>query len=281
MAEGKGKMAFAALPPVRGRRTYRVVTVIGFFTLEDIRWMIRVDRDCKALRFSPSDYFERLETAITEALEGRPISSEDEQDLKDFIQGDKHWTKLFREQIMPNYPVLRTANRVLSESLTGGEMYYQWDPDKFFKDLELLTREKPLFEVWPHQTISFSWNPDPDRFSEDELETLRFYTEADLDYVFRVPPIEGLTTHFPISKTEIMNQIERNPNNLSHDAASLLAAMFKNDVVIWRITEQKIGRLIPLSNVVWPWGREIYESTELKTITEKLLWQMKKSTPKK
>jgi len=135
--------------------------------------------------------------------------------------------------------------------------------------------------VWPHQTISFSWNPDPDRFSEDELETLRFYTEADLDYVFRVPPIEGLTTHFPISKTEIMNQIERNPNNLSHDAASLLAAMFKNDVVIWRITEQKIGRLIPLSNVVWPWGREIYESTELKTITEKLLWQMKKSTPKK
>jgi len=259
-----------ALPPLRERRTVRVLRIVGFFTLEDLRWMIRVDNDSKFLAFEPSDFFWRLEKAMVDALNGKIISAEDEHSLKEFIQGDKHWTRLFREEIMPNYPVIRTANKIVSGRLTGGEMYFQWNPDEFFRDLKYETRDEPLFQVWPHETIPFKWQPNQIPFTQQEIELLNFYGRADLDYVFRMPPMKGFVTNFPMAKEDIVAELA-DPDNFSREASDLLQAMFKNDVVIWRIGELKLGRLLPVSNIVWPWGQKVYKSEGLNHIIEKLM----------
>lgn len=266
-----GEPMSRTLPPIRERRVVRVLRIVGFFTIEDIRWMMRVEHDCPELNFKPEDYFRNLEISIVRALEGERISLEEEQNLKAFIRGDQHWTELFREEIMPNYPVIRAANKVISGRLTGKEMYYQWDPDRFFEDLKY---HAPLFKVWRHYTIPFRMESDYAPLNHEEEELLRFYGKADLDYVFRVPPMPNLLTNFPLTKSEMLDEIFYSPNNMSYDTLCLLTAMFKNDVVIWRITELELGKLIPASNLVWAWGKRVYESEKLMRITEKLLSQM-------
>jgi len=278
---------------LRESQEERVLHSIFIVTIEDLRWLNRVQRDLPQLSTEPSGIVkEVLKDFLALINDGTPMPGESKSILTRWMEIDKHWLTLFREDITARgYPLARQIQKRVSNRYFGGELYLMWEPDELLDKAERLApfdwkiapeytipyeheiQERPTVGDYPVEVPWCNWK-------EEERDVLYFFGSSDMETFIRMQEIPNISVKYPEQFHIIKEDLEKmaaEPSNkygvsFMHNLnkTKLLESCLRNDYIWWQILERELERVFLFTVSLRVFGRRIYNFNDLRKVVDKL-----------
>jgi len=278
---------------LRESQEERVLHSIFIVTIEDLRWLNRVQRDLPELLIGPTGVVrEVLKDFLVLINEGSPMPPESRSTLTRWMEIDKHWLTLFRENITGRgYPLARQIQKRVSNRYFGGELYLMWEPDELLDKAEKLgpfdwkiapeytipydheLHERPTVGAYPVEVPWCEWKT-------EEREVLYFFGTSDMETFIRTQEIPNISIKYPEKFWDIKEDLKKMADEPSSkyglsfmhnlDKTKLLESCLRNDYIWWQILERELERVFLFTVSLRVFGRRIYNFNDLRKVVDKL-----------
>ena len=274
---------------IRESQEERVLHAIFIVTLEDIRWLFRVQRELPQLLIEPRDIFKTVHREFLALInEGKPLSPDSRAILTTWMDIDRHWLSLFRERIgEKGFPLMRQIQRRVSSRYFGNELFYLWEPEELLDKAEQLA---PLnWKIAPEYTIPYEHKTflvpmaggEPVKtpeceWKQEEKDVLYFFGSSDMETFERMRRIPQIK----ISYTEQFKTIQDNLDEMAKQGSTtflynlakvkMLEACLRNDYIWWQILERELEKIFLFTVTLRVFGRRVYNFNDLRKVVDKL-----------
>ena len=274
---------------IRESQEERVLHAIFIVTLEDLRWLHRVELELPALQIQPKGIFQQVHGDLMRLIEeGQSLDPESQSILEAWMEVDRHWLSLFRERVSGRgYPLARQIQKRVSNRYFGGELYFLWQPEELLDKAERLApfkwkiaREYTIpyeHDLWQVPTVSGRPVKVPEcEWKQEEKDILYFFGSSDLETFLRMRQIPQISVSYPEKFWEMKDDLENMQKHdlqaflVNLDKAKFFETCLRNDYSWWLILERELERVFAFTVSLRIFGRRVYNFNDLKKTVDKL-----------
>lgn len=258
-------------------------------TLEDLRWLFRIERELPQLQIEPRGIFKTVHNEFLALInEAKPLTPEARSILATWMNIDRHWLSLFRERIGgKGFPLMKQIQRRVSNRYFGGELFYLWEPEQLLEKAEQLGPFK--WNIAPEYTIPYEHSEllvpmvrgEPVeipqcKWKQEEQDVLYFFGSSDLETFLRVRQMPQIKITYPeqfqIMKEDLNNMIQRGSMAFLHNLnkTKLFETCLRNDYIWWQILERELEKVFLFTVSLRVFGRRVYNFNDLRKVVDKL-----------